>query len=175
MRQVRRISIRSDWWAQTGMCRSCREYASLIEPARRQWPTGERHSLLTSRREDSVSATAIPLKNSAGNVLAVLTVAISRGGLVAEQQQIRAIAYGVASGGILLAIIFSLWIAARVSRPVEELARAAEEVASGSWDTRCRCVGAMRWRAGAQLQPHDGAACKPAREAGAERAGGGVA
>ena len=83
-----------------------------------------------------MSATAIPLKNSAGNVLAVLTVAISRGGLVAEQQQIRAIAYGVASGGILLAIVFSLWIAARVSRPVEELARAAEEVASGSWDTQ---------------------------------------
>ena len=91
---------------------------------------------LTTRREDSVSATAIPLKNSAGNVLAVLTVSISRSGLVAEQQQIRAIAYGVAGGGILLAIIFSLWIAARVSRPVEELARAAEEVASGSWDTR---------------------------------------
>jgi nitrogen fixation/metabolism regulation signal transduction histidine kinase len=42
----------------------------------------------------------------------------------------------VASGGILLAIVFSLWIAARVSRPIEELARAAEEVASGSWDAR---------------------------------------
>jgi two-component system, NtrC family, nitrogen regulation sensor histidine kinase NtrY len=69
-------------------------------------------------------------------VLAVLTVAISRRGLVAEQQQIRAIAYGIAATGILLAIIFSLWIAARVSRPVEELARAAEEVASGSWDAR---------------------------------------
>jgi two-component system, NtrC family, nitrogen regulation sensor histidine kinase NtrY len=63
-------------------------------------------------------------------------VAISRSGLIAEQQQIRAIAYGVASGGILLAIIFSLWIAARVSRPVEELARAAEEVAGGNWDAR---------------------------------------
>src|SRR6185437_14697286 len=34
------------------------------------------------------------------------------------------------------AIIFSLWIAARVSRPVEELARAAEEVAGGNWDAR---------------------------------------
>ena len=111
-------------------------YASLID---RTLNSGRQTSgvlYLSSRREDSVSATAIPLKNSAGNVMAVLTVAISRSGLVAEQQQIRAIAYGVASGGILLAIVFSLWIAARVSRPVEELARAAEEVASGSWDTR---------------------------------------
>ncbi len=111
-------------------------YASLIDPARTSGQQASGILYLTSRREDSVSATAIPLKNSAGDVLAVLTVAISRGGLVAEQQQIRAIAYGVASGGILLAIIFSLWIAARVSRPVEELARAAEEVASGSWDTQ---------------------------------------
>ncbi len=111
-------------------------YASLIEQARKGGQQASSVLYLTSRREDSVSATAIPLKNSAGKVLAVLTVAISRSGLVAEQQQIRVIAYGVASGGILLAIVFSLWIAARVSRPVEELARAAEEVASGSWDTR---------------------------------------
>jgi two-component system, NtrC family, nitrogen regulation sensor histidine kinase NtrY len=111
-------------------------YASLIDQARNSGQQTSGILYLTPRREDSVSATAIPLKNTSGTVLAVLTVAITRGGLVAEQQQIRAIAYGVASGGILLAIIFSLWIAARVSRPVEELARAAEEVASGSWDTR---------------------------------------
>jgi signal transduction histidine kinase len=111
-------------------------YASLINRARSSGQQASGIIYLTPRREDSVSATAIPLKNSAGEVLAVLTVAISREGLVAEQMQIRAIAYGVASGGILLAIIFSLWIAARVSRPVEELARAAEEVASGSWDTQ---------------------------------------
>jgi signal transduction histidine kinase len=112
------------------------KYGSLIDQARKTGEQANAILYLTPRREDSVSATAIPLKDTAGNVLAVLTVAISRGGLVAEQQQIRAIAYGVASGGILLAIIFSLWIAAKVSRPVEELARAAEEVASGSWDAR---------------------------------------
>jgi signal transduction histidine kinase len=111
-------------------------YKNLIDQARRSGQRANGVLYLTQRREDSVSATAIPLKNSAGAVLAVLTVAISRSSLVAEQQQIRATAYGVASGGILLAIVFSLWIAARVSRPVEQLARAAEEVADGSWDTR---------------------------------------
>ena len=120
----------------TGDLPGAPRYGSLIDQARKSGQQSSGILYLTPRREDSVSATAIPLKNSAGNVMAVLTVAISRRGLVEEQQQIRAIAYGVASGGILLAIIFSLWIAARVSRPVEELARAAEEVASGSWDTR---------------------------------------
>jgi signal transduction histidine kinase len=89
---------------------------------------------LTKRREDSINLTALPLKNEQGQVLAVLTVAISRAGMVAAQQHIRAIAYGVASGGILLAIVFSLWIAARVSRPIEQLARASEAIATGNWD-----------------------------------------
>jgi len=92
----------------------------------------------TGRREDSLNATAIPLQNQQGDVLAVLTVAIARSSMVQAQQHIRAIAYGVAAGGILLAIAFSLWIAARVSRPIEQLARAAEEVAAGNWDARVR-------------------------------------
>ena len=82
-----------------------------------------------------MNATAIPLKSDTGAVLAVLTVAISRSGMVEAQQHIRAIAYGVAAGGILLAILASLWIAARISRPIEQLARAAEEVAQGNWET----------------------------------------
>lgn len=90
----------------------------------------------TTHREDSLNATAIPLSDAHGNVLAVLIVAIARRGMVEAQQQIRAIAYGVAAGGILLAIAFSLWITARVSRPIEQLAQAAEEVASGNWETR---------------------------------------
>jgi signal transduction histidine kinase len=91
---------------------------------------------LTGRREDSVSATAIPLKDGSGTVLAVLIVTISRAGMVEAQQHIRAIAYGVAAAGILFAILCSLWIAARVSRPIEQLAAAAEEVAGGNWETR---------------------------------------
>jgi signal transduction histidine kinase len=90
---------------------------------------------LTEHREDSVNATAIPLKSEKGDVLAVLTVSISRSGMVQAQQHIRAIAYGVAAGGILFAIICSLWIAAKVSRPIEQLARAAEQVAAGNWET----------------------------------------
>jgi two-component system, NtrC family, nitrogen regulation sensor histidine kinase NtrY len=111
-------------------------YQNLIDGAR---TTGQQVSGIvspTGRREDSLNATAIPLTNERGNVMAVLIVAISRGGMVEAQQHIRAIAYGVAAGGILLAIAFSLWIAARVSRPIEQLAHAAEEVAGGNWDVR---------------------------------------
>jgi signal transduction histidine kinase len=111
-------------------------YVALIESALKSGQQASSIVYLTARREDSVSATAIPLKDQTGRVLAVLIVAISREGMVEAQQHIRAIAYGVASGGILLAIVCSLWIAARVSRPIEQLAHAAEEVASGNWEVR---------------------------------------
>jgi two-component system, NtrC family, nitrogen regulation sensor histidine kinase NtrY len=111
-------------------------YQSLIDSARQTGQPASGIVYLTQKREDSVSATAIPLKNEAGNVLAVLTVTISRSGIVEAQRHIRAIAYGVAAGGILFAIVCSLWIAARVSRPIEQLAFAAEEVAAGNWETK---------------------------------------
>jgi signal transduction histidine kinase len=109
-------------------------YQPLIDSARRSGQEASSILFLTPRREESVNATAIPLKNEAGNVLAVLTVAISRNGLVEAQRHIRSIAYAVAGVGILLAIVFSLWITARVSRPIEELAHAAQEIASGNWE-----------------------------------------
>jgi two-component system, NtrC family, nitrogen regulation sensor histidine kinase NtrY len=111
-------------------------YGPLINSAFHSGQQASAILYLTDRREDSVNATAIPLKGESGNVLAVLTVAISRGGMVEAQRQIRDIAYGVGVGGIMLAIVASLWIAARISRPIEQLARAAEQVAEGDWDTR---------------------------------------
>ncbi len=109
-------------------------YRKLINRAR---ATGRKVTgvvYLSPQRLGSVSATAIPLKNRSGAVLAVLTVGIARAGMIEAQQHIRAAAYGIAAAGILLAIALSLWITARVSRPIEQLASAAEEVAGGNWD-----------------------------------------
>jgi signal transduction histidine kinase len=120
----------------TGSVTDASRFQPLIDAARKSGQQTSSILYLTKRREDSVNATAIPLKDNAGNVLAVLTVAISRAEMVEAQQHIRNIAYGVAAAGILMSITFSLWTAARVSRPIEELASAAEEVAAGNWDTR---------------------------------------
>ena len=128
----------------TGGVSGAARYQPLIEAALK---TGQQTSgilYLTDRREDSVSATAIPLKSESGTVLAVLTVAISRAGMVQAQQHIRAISYGVAAAGILISVLFSLWIAARISRPIERLARAAEEVAHGNWEARVADPGKGR-------------------------------
>ena len=109
-------------------------YASLVTSAINSGQQLSAVLYLTSRREDSVNATAIPLKSDKGDVLGVLIVTTSRAGMVEAQQHIRSIAYGVAAAGILFAIACSLWIAARVSRPIEQLAAAAEQVAGGNWE-----------------------------------------
>jgi signal transduction histidine kinase len=111
-------------------------YQRLIEQA--QSSGKELHSVVyvTERREDSVDATAMPLRAPDGSVMAVIVVANSRRTLAELQQHIRAIAYGVAGVSILLAISASLWITSRISRPIEQLAAAAKSVAGGNWDTQ---------------------------------------
>jgi signal transduction histidine kinase len=111
------------------------KYQAIIDTARTTANDANGVVFLTTRRKDSVNATGIPLKAEDGSVMAVLLVANSRRGMVEVQQHIRAITYGVAGAGILFAIAASLWIAARVSRPIEQLAQAAGEVADGRWDT----------------------------------------
>jgi signal transduction histidine kinase len=78
---------------------------------------------------------AFPLTGQNSQVLGVLLVASSRQIYTDLRTQIRAAAVLAASAGLLLAILLSSWAATRVTRPVEELARAAHEVASGNWNT----------------------------------------
>jgi two-component system, NtrC family, nitrogen regulation sensor histidine kinase NtrY len=87
-------------------------------------------------RGDSGSETvnAFPLTGGNNQVLGVLLVASSRQIYTALRGQIRAAALLAASAGLILAILLSSWAATRVTRPVEELARAAHEVAAGNWN-----------------------------------------
>jgi two-component system, NtrC family, nitrogen regulation sensor histidine kinase NtrY len=96
------------------------------------------NALLSDPNSDSASLnlTAVPLKARDGSVVAVLLVASSRKELTQALGQIRDLAYGVASAGILFSILASLWIAARISRPVEQLAQAAHDVSAGNWDVQ---------------------------------------
>jgi two-component system nitrogen regulation sensor histidine kinase NtrY len=111
-------------------------YQALVDDARSNARNAEGVVYPTNRSEDSMSVTAIPLKGMEGDVLAVLVVANSRRSMVEVQRHIRDIAYGIAGLGIIFAVLASLWIAARISRPIEELAHAAGKVAEGDWETR---------------------------------------
>jgi two-component system, NtrC family, nitrogen regulation sensor histidine kinase NtrY len=89
----------------------------------------------TDNLADAESFHAIPLKTDDGNLIAVLLVGSARRGLVELLHHIRAVMLTVAAFGILAAILVSIWLSARVTRPVEELAHAAGAVAAGDWET----------------------------------------
>lgn len=81
---------------------------------------------------------AIPLAGRQGEPLGVLLVSSSRHEIVALERHIRLVALLVGAGGILLGVLLSGWAATRVTRPVEALADAAREVASGNWWAQVR-------------------------------------
>jgi two-component system nitrogen regulation sensor histidine kinase NtrY len=75
-------------------------------------------------------------------LLAILLIGNSRRTYVELVRRIGSAALIVGVGGILLAILVSSWAAARVTRPVEQLAHAAQEVAAGNWNVRVDVLGA---------------------------------
>jgi signal transduction histidine kinase len=86
---------------------------------------------------------AIPLRGTGKDrpLMGILLVGNSRRSYVDLKRRIRASALLAGGGGVILAILLSSWAAARMTRPVVELARAAQEVAAGNWDTRVNGTG----------------------------------
>ena len=92
----------------------------------------------TSNQADDELFHAIPLRGSGKDhrLLAVLLVGTSRRSYVELKRRILDSALLVGGGGIVLAILLSSWAAARVTRPIEQLATAAQEVTAGDWNAR---------------------------------------
>jgi two-component system nitrogen regulation sensor histidine kinase NtrY len=85
---------------------------------------------------DDESVHAIPLNGQENQLLGVLLVGNTRRPYVELRNRIRSAALLAGSVGIVLAILLSGWASSRVTRPVEQLAAAAQEVAVGNWNTR---------------------------------------
>jgi signal transduction histidine kinase len=98
------------------------QHSGRPESATVQWSSGE-----------SELIHAFPLAGERGQLLGILLVGNSRQIYTDFRNQIRSAALLAAGAGLLLAIILSSWAAARVTRPVEQLARAAHQVAEGDW------------------------------------------
>jgi len=87
---------------------------------------------------------AIPLRGVGKDhpLLGILLIGNSRRSYVELKRHIRDSALLVGGGGIVLAILLSSWAAARVTRPIEQLALAAQDVAGGNWNAQVEVSGA---------------------------------
>jgi two-component system nitrogen regulation sensor histidine kinase NtrY len=116
------------------------QHADRVAPIVQQLQRQRRESFTlvhwSSDAADDEMIDAIPLTGRDDQLLGVLLIGNSRRPYVELRQHIRSAAVLSGAAGIVLAILLSGWAAARVTRPVEELARAARDVAAGNWNAQ---------------------------------------
>jgi signal transduction histidine kinase len=95
----------------------------------------------TSDPASSETFHAMPLTGRNGEVLGALLLGSSRKELVTLRREILKTAALVALAALLIGLLVSWWVSRRITRPVEELANGAREVASGRWDTHIDVKG----------------------------------
>ena len=111
-------------------------FAPLVEQLQKQPQPIVRTIDWTRDPADAESFHAIPLTGRNNELLGIFFVGSSRRELVLLTHQILKIAGAVAAAALFIGLLVSFWISARITKPVEELAEGAREVASGRWDTR---------------------------------------
>jgi signal transduction histidine kinase len=123
--------------------RPAEKLAPLVEAVRRSNQEMSAPVIWSSDRADEEIFQAIPLRGLGENrpLLGILLVGQSRRTYVELTRKIRDAALLAGGGGIVLALFLSGWAAARVTRPIEQLAGAAQSVAGGNWDTRVQVRG----------------------------------
>jgi two-component system nitrogen regulation sensor histidine kinase NtrY len=114
----------------------------LIQQVQRQ--SREATALIhwSSNAADDETVDAIPLTGLDHELLGVLLVADSRRPYVDVRRQIHTAALLGSAVGVVLAVLLSGWAAARVTRPVEQLAEAARQVAAGDWHAQVTVTSA---------------------------------
>jgi signal transduction histidine kinase len=108
----------------------------LIDQIRRQPQTLVQTINWNSDATSAETFHAMPLMGRNSELLGVLLVGSSRKELVLLRNRIVMTSAAVAAGALLIGLLVSLWVAARITRPVRELADGAREVAAGRWETR---------------------------------------
>ena len=111
-------------------------FAPLVEQLQRQPQPMVRTIEWTRDPADAETFHAIPLTGRNNELFGVFFVGSSRKELVLLTRQILKTAAAVAAAALFVGLLVSLWISARITKPVEELAEGAREVAGGRWDTR---------------------------------------
>ena len=84
---------------------------------------------------------AMPLTGRNNELLGVLLLGSPSKELVLLKRQILKTAALVAVAAILIGLLLTWWVSRRITRPVEELADGARDVASGRWDTQIDVKG----------------------------------
>ena len=114
------------------------QFQSLIEQVQKQSQPEvvERTIQWTTDPASAETFHAMPLTGRQNELLGVLLLGSPQRELVLLRRQILKIAAVVALAAIFIGLLTSWWVSSRITRPLEDLANGARDVASGRWDTR---------------------------------------
>lgn len=115
-----------------GSVAQAEQFAAMIQRVQQEGNEISETMHWSGAAADDESFQAIPLKGQSGQLLGVLLVGSSRRAFAELERRIGSAALLVGGVGIVVAILLSGWAASRVTRPVEQLAAAAREVAAGN-------------------------------------------
>jgi two-component system nitrogen regulation sensor histidine kinase NtrY len=121
-----------------GAVQQADQFQPLIEQMQKEATPAELTKTMqwTSDPASAETFHAIPLAGRRGELLGVLLLGSPQRELVLLRRQILQTAGAVALAAILIGLLVSWWVSKRITRPVEELANGARDVASGRWDTQ---------------------------------------
>jgi signal transduction histidine kinase len=131
----------TDVTSATGEVEQPERFAPMIAQLQKQ-PTPLVQTIQWSSSAESAEVFhVLPLTGRNGELLGALLVGSSRGDIVLLTRHIMRISAVVAAAAILVGLLVTFWVSARITRPIEELAEGAREVAAGHWDTRINLRG----------------------------------
>jgi len=119
------------------------QFQSLIEQIQRQKEAETVVKTIEWTNDPASAETfhAMPLTGRNNELLGVLLLGSPSKELVLLKRQILKTAALVATAAILIGLLLTWWVSRRITRPVEELADGARDVASGRWDTQIDVKG----------------------------------
>ena len=110
--------------------------APLLEAIRKQRVEVTRSVQWSADAASAETFHAMPLIGPGRELMGAFLIGSRRAEQVRMQRFLRRMQVLVAAGGILLAVLVSVWTTARITRPVEALASGAHAVAAGDWNAQ---------------------------------------
>lgn len=116
-----------------------------VQSAHRERQPSQLSEVVHWNAEDGHSSdetlSAIPLPGRGGSLEAILLVGASHRARLEMARNIRDAAFMIGGGVMLLGLLLATVVALRVTRPIEDLAEAADRVAAGEWQTEVAVEG----------------------------------
>jgi two-component system, NtrC family, nitrogen regulation sensor histidine kinase NtrY len=112
-------------------------FIDRVQPAYRDHKSATPFEIVhwTSDPADDETISAVPLAGRNGSMEAILMVGATHRARVEMSRNIRNAAFLIGGVVMTLGLVLAAVIARRVTRPVEDLALAADRVAAGDWET----------------------------------------